>query len=58
MAKKEQAKQEVLKLIQTFKANINQYKLSTYKETRVNNLCYLAPKQQPSFKKYMIHFIL
>jgi len=32
---KETAKQEVVKLIQTFKDNINQYKLSTYKEAQV-----------------------
>lgn len=32
---KETAKQEVAKLIQTFKDNINQYKLSTYKEAQV-----------------------
>ncbi|MCG2718029.1 MAG: N-6 DNA methylase [Nanoarchaeota archaeon] len=32
---KEDAKQEVAKLIQTFKDNIKQYKLSTYKEAQV-----------------------
>ena len=32
---KENAKQEVSKLVQTFKDNINQYKLSTYKEAQV-----------------------
>ena len=32
---KETGKQEVAKLVQTFKDNINQYKLSTYKEAQV-----------------------
>jgi predicted type IV restriction endonuclease len=32
---KEIAKQEVAKLVQTFKDNFNQYKLSTYKEAQV-----------------------
>jgi hypothetical protein len=32
---KESAKQKVAKLVQVFKDNINQYKLSTYKEAQV-----------------------
>lgn len=35
MITKEEAKQEVAKLVQTFKDNIAQYKLSTYKEAHV-----------------------
>ncbi len=35
MITKENAKKEIAKLVQTFKDNYNQYKLSTYKEAQV-----------------------